>query len=134
MSVAVDYPKVVDHLTDVIKELNQPCAAPAGSTAAAGAASAAAAEHGANAGVPPKRRPAAAVKVVVPAGPEKVRKFNAGDTVYFKPSSPYWGFQYVVTQVSGFDETFGWKYHVSQYPGSYRIACQSQLSNTMNPM
>jgi hypothetical protein len=28
MSGTVDYPKVVDHLTDVIKELNRPCATP----------------------------------------------------------------------------------------------------------
>ncbi len=132
MSGAVDYPKVVDHLTDVIKELNQPCAAPAGSTAAAGAANAAAAEHGANAGGR-DRRPAAVKVTVVPAGPEKVQKFNAGDTVYFKPGSRYWGFPYGVTEVSGFDETSGWRYHVSRYHGSYKIAYQSQLSNTMHP-
>ena len=28
MSGTVNYPKVVDHLTDVIKELNVPCAEP----------------------------------------------------------------------------------------------------------
>jgi hypothetical protein len=47
MSGTVNYPKVIDHLTDVIKELNVPCGAAVEPPAAE--PNAAAAEHGATA-------------------------------------------------------------------------------------
>ncbi len=82
MSGTVNYPKVIDHLTDVIKELNVPCAEPPAAEPSAaerqadaaallrgllntlephdaGAHAAAAAEHGATAdnGTPKPRPP-----------------------------------------------------------------------------
>jgi FK506-binding protein 1 len=76
MSGTVNYPKVIDHLTDVIKELNVPCAEPPAP------ATAAAAEHGATAdlqGVRPIKKPSAPAKVIATPTPGSTSRILAND-------------------------------------------------------